>query len=103
MSEENELAEVFGQEFVENIKDKTKDELTEDEEMEILIASLRDNIDKCISETLTVLSNMDAEEQQDVFSAFEDMLKKLNTMEAFLTSHHVMDVKSKDYELGDDI
>jgi ABC-type phosphate/phosphonate transport system substrate-binding protein len=95
----DQLKNVFGEELAEQVRDGQKPEKSDVEDaddLQLVIANLYHYTDRSINDTLTILSKMDADDNPEVFNAFEDMLKKLEMMENFLESEHIKELDTRE-------
>lgn len=100
---EEKLKEVFGEDFVDKVNKLSQGEAgnpTPEQELYLSIASLYNCIDRGIGDTITILSTMDAEEHQEEFQMFEDILEALQETESFISSEEVKNIQERDYELN---
>jgi ABC-type phosphate/phosphonate transport system substrate-binding protein len=95
----DQLENVFGEELAEQVREGQKPEKSEVEDaddLQLVIANLYHYTDRSINDTLTILSKMDADNNPEVFEAFEDMLQKLQVMETFLESDHITELDTRE-------
>ena len=95
----DELENVFGEELAEQVREgqkPEKEEVEDADDLQLVIANLYHYTDRSINDTLTILSKMDAENNPEVFNAFEDMLKKLEMIESFLESDYIKELDTRE-------